>query len=34
MSANLPPHNLGEVVDLTIDLLNNPQLNTEELVIS
>ncbi|MCE8163474.1 MAG: ATP-binding protein [Candidatus Moeniiplasma glomeromycotorum] len=34
MSANIPPHNLGEVVDTTIELINNPQLSTEELIIS
>ena len=34
MSANIPPHNLGEVVDITTELLNNPQLSTEELITS
>ncbi|CAJ0925531.1 19188_t:CDS:10 [Entrophospora sp. SA101] len=32
MSADIPPHNLGEVVDLTIALVNNPQLDTEKLL--
>src|SRR4051794_16415835 len=34
MSANIPPHNLGEVVDMTTELVNNPQLTTEELIIT
>ena len=34
MSANIPPHNLGEVVDKTIELVDNPQLTTEELVVT
>ncbi|RIA79123.1 DNA topoisomerase, partial [Glomus cerebriforme] len=29
MSTNIPPHNLGEVVDITTELLNNPQLNCQ-----
>jgi len=24
MATNIPPHNLGEVIDATIYLLNNP----------
>ncbi|RHZ35471.1 DNA gyrase subunit A [endosymbiont GvMRE of Glomus versiforme] len=34
MSANIPPHNLGEVVDMTTELVNNPQLTIEELIIT
>jgi DNA gyrase subunit A len=31
MSTNIPPHNLGELVDTTVRLLENPTLNTAEL---
>lgn len=31
MATNIPPHNLGEVVDATIHLIDNPQATTEEL---
>jgi len=32
MSTNIPPHNLGEVVDIATELINNPDLSTEELI--
>jgi DNA gyrase subunit A len=32
MTTNIPPHNLGEVVDATIELIDNPQITIEELV--
>jgi len=32
MASNIPPHNLGEVVDATIHLLENPKANTEDLL--
>jgi len=31
MATNIPPHNLGEVVDATIHLLDNPKADTEDL---
>ena len=31
MSTNIPPHNLGELADTTIRLVENPTLSTEEL---
>lgn len=31
MATNIPPHNLGEVVDATVHLIDNPQATTEEL---
>jgi len=31
MATNIPPHNLGEVVDGLIALINNPQLQDEQL---
>ncbi len=31
MATNIPPHNLGEVVDATIALLRDPELSAEEL---
>ncbi|CAG8630785.1 684_t:CDS:2, partial [Ambispora gerdemannii] len=31
MSTNIPPHNLGELVDTTVRLVENPTLTTEEL---
>ena len=31
MATNIPPHNLGEVVDATIHLVNNPDSTIEEL---
>ena len=32
MATNIPPHNLGEVVDAALDLIENPQQSVEELV--
>lgn len=31
MATNIPPHNLGEVVDATLHLADNPKATTEEL---
>ncbi len=31
MATNIPPHNLGEVVDATIHLIDNPDATTEDL---
>lgn len=32
MATNIPPHNLGEVVDGTLALIENPDMSTEELM--
>ena len=32
MATNIPPHNLGEVIDGTIALMENPELTCEELM--
>ncbi len=32
MATNIPPHNLGEVVDATLALIDNPDLSSEELI--
>jgi len=32
MATNIPPHNLGEVVDATLALIGNPDLSSEELM--
>jgi len=32
MATNIPPHNLGEVVDATLHLIENPNATTEDLV--
>lgn len=32
MSTNIPPHNLGEVIDATIALIENPELDSGELM--
>ena len=32
MSTNIPPHNLGEVIDATVHLINNPDCTVEELM--
>jgi DNA gyrase subunit A len=32
MATNIPPHNLGEVVDGLVALLNNPNLSSEQLL--
>ena len=32
MATNIPPHNLGEVVDATIAMIDNPAITDEELI--
>jgi DNA gyrase subunit A len=32
MATNIPPHNLGEVVDATLALIEEPDLSTEQLI--
>ena len=32
MATNIPPHNMGEVVDACLALLNNPEMDIEELL--
>src|SRR3712207_9027284 len=32
MATNIPPHNLGEVIDACQALLKNPQLTVDELI--
>ncbi|MEY8099072.1 DNA gyrase subunit A [Falsihalocynthiibacter sp. S25ZX9] len=32
MATNIPPHNLGEVIEATLALIVNPDLTTEELI--
>ncbi|MEL6571102.1 MAG: DNA gyrase subunit A [Pseudomonadota bacterium] len=32
MATNIPPHNLGEVIDATLALTDNPDLTSEELI--
>ncbi|MCF2904024.1 DNA gyrase subunit A [Octadecabacter sp. CECT 8868] len=32
MATNIPPHNLGEVIDATLALIVNPDLTSEELI--
>ena len=32
MSTNIPPHNLGEVVDATIALIRNPEITIQEMM--
>ncbi|MFW5896022.1 MAG: DNA gyrase subunit A [archaeon] len=32
MSTNVPPHNLGEIVDATIELIENPEATVEDLM--
>lgn len=32
MATNVPPHNLGEVVDATVHLIDNPDASTEDLL--
>lgn len=32
MATNIPPHNLGEVVDATLALINNPDITMDELL--
>ena len=32
MATNIPPHNLGEVVDATLAMMDRPEIDTEELI--
>lgn len=32
MATNIPPHNLGELVDATIELIDNPEATTDDLL--
>jgi DNA gyrase subunit A len=32
MATNIPPHNLGEIVDATLALIDNPDLSSEDLI--
>ncbi|MBU2958848.1 DNA gyrase subunit A [Paracoccus sp. 1_MG-2023] len=32
MATNIPPHNLGEVIDATLELIENPDLPTERIL--
>ncbi|MGC8200637.1 DNA gyrase subunit A, partial [Salmonella enterica] len=32
MATNIPPHNLGEVVDACVALIDNPALSIDELI--
>lgn len=32
MATNIPPHNLGEVIDATVAMIDNPQISDEELI--
>jgi DNA gyrase subunit A len=32
MSTNIPPHNLGEIIDATIELIDNPDATIEDLM--
>ena len=32
MATNIPPHNLGEVVDATVALIDNPELSIDDLI--
>jgi DNA gyrase subunit A len=33
MATNIPPHNLGELVDATIELIDNPEATIEDLLV-
>ena len=33
MATNIPPHNLGEVIDATLALIDNPDLTSEDLMV-
>jgi DNA gyrase subunit A len=33
MATNIPPHNLGEIIDATIAIIKNPQVSIEELML-
>ncbi|MDX9812734.1 MAG: DNA gyrase subunit A [Bacteroidales bacterium] len=32
MATNMPPHNLGEIIDATIAFIDNPEITTDELL--
>lgn len=32
MASNIPPHNLGEIIDATVHLIDNPKAGTEDLL--
>ena len=32
MATNIPPHNLGEVIDATVHLLDNPEATVDDLM--
>jgi len=32
MATNIPPHNLGEIIDATLALIENPDLSSEDLI--
>jgi DNA gyrase subunit A len=32
MATSIPPHNLGELVDATVELIDNPEVTTDELL--
>ena len=32
MATNIPPHNLNEVLDAAVEIINNPEISVEELV--
>nr|WP_233346972.1 DNA gyrase subunit A [Hyphobacterium sp. CCMP332] len=32
MATNIPPHNLGEIIDATVTLLENPEVTDAELL--
>ena len=32
MATNIPPHNLGELIDATVHLIDNPEANTDDLL--
>ena len=32
MATNIPPHNLGEIIDATIEMISNPSVTDEELI--
>ena len=32
MATNIPPHNLGEVVDGIVALIDNPEISIDELI--
>ena len=32
MTTNIPPHNLGEIIDATIAIIDNPKIELDELI--